>query len=319
RASCPVSMGLTLIRPSRSTELLPAAVLVFLAAAAGAGIVAADFWAGANRLGFFRGRRRRRFADDVAGFALRAAAGAGGSRATAKGAGGLVQGLLRDVAQKILEGHHGRGAAKDVVADLGLHADHQFVENFVGLGLVFDKRVALAVAAQADAVAQAVHFVEMFLPQLVNRAQNRVALDGREFFGVLEADFDVVSVADLVGNEIADGELRRAEAVENRAGDRLFLAGLGGFGNFRFGHAEREIQINPVGQLTDFPLARVKFSGGKFLHFQDDDLLDDVHEPVADVFALNDFVAEAVNDFALLVHHVVIFERAFANLEIVLL
>ena len=53
--------------------------------------------------------------------------------------------------------------------------------------------------------------------------------------------------------------------------------------------------------------------------FADDDFLHDVHEAVAHIVAVNDFVAEAVNDFALLVHHVVVFERAFALLEIVLL
>ena len=34
---------------------------------------------------------------------------------------------------------------------------------------------------------------------------------------------------------------------------------------------------------------------------------------------VDDLIAEAINDFALLVHHVVVLERAFADLEIVLL
>ena len=42
-------------------------------------------------------------------------------------------------------------------------------------------------------------------------------------------------------------------------------------------------------------------------------------EPVAHVVAADDFVAEAVDDFALLVHHVVEIERAFALLEVALL
>jgi len=50
-----------------------------------------------------------------------------------------------------------------------------------------------------------------------------------------------------------------------------------------------------------------------------DDLFHDIHEPVAHIFTIDDFVAEAVNDLALFVHHVVEFERAFADLEIVLL
>ena len=86
-----------------------------------------------------------------------------------------------------------------------------------------------------------------------------------------------------------------------------------------FGHAEREIQIHPVGQRPDFPFVRLGVGVGELLDFQDDDFLDDVHEPVAHVLAVDDFVAEAVNDLALLVHHVVVFERAFADLEIVLL
>ena len=47
--------------------------------------------------------------------------------------------------------------------------------------------------------------------------------------------------------------------------------------------------------------------------------LDDVHQAVADVVAVDDFVAEAVDHLALLVHHVVVFERAFTLLEIVAL
>ena len=89
----------------------------------------------------------------------------------------LMRRLLRHVAQEILKRHQAGGAAEDVVADLGFDVDHQFLENLERLGLVFDQRIALAVRAQADAVAQAVHLVKMLLPELVNGAQNRVALD----------------------------------------------------------------------------------------------------------------------------------------------
>ncbi len=46
--------------------------------------------------------------------------------------------------------------------------------------------------------------------------------------------------------------------------------------------------------------------------------LHDIHQPIPDIFALNDLVAEAVNDLALFVHHVVVFQRPLANLEVVL-
>ena len=120
----------------------------------------------------------------------------------AKRARVLVQGLLRDVLQKIFKRHHARRAAENVVADFRFHVDHQFVKNLERLGLVFQQRIALAVRAQADAVAQAVHLVKMLLPQFVNRAQNREALDLLQRVGILKTDFDVVSLADAVGNEM---------------------------------------------------------------------------------------------------------------------
>ena len=79
----------------RKSRLSSAAVLVFLAAAAGAGIVAADLWAGTDRLGLLR--RCGRFAHDVAGFLARRI-----RCAAAEGAGLLVLGLLRNILQKYL-------------------------------------------------------------------------------------------------------------------------------------------------------------------------------------------------------------------------
>src|ERR1035437_8118044 len=299
--------------PATCLRLLPAAVFVFLAAAAGAWAVAADFRAGADGVGLGLGfHRLRGFADHVAGFGLSAAGSGAGA---AERAGVLVQGLLRRVAEKIFKRHQARRAAEDVVADLRFHVNHQFVENLERFGLVFEQRIALAVGAQADAVAQAVHLVKMFLPQFVNRLQDGVTLYRHQFFRLLETDLQLVSLADGVADEIAHGKLRLAQAVEQRAGHGFFLAGFGGLDDFGFGQAEWEIQIHPVGQRTDFPFAHI-FDGSKFLHFQDHNLLDDVHEAVAHVVVVDDFVAETVDDFALLVHHVVVFERAFALLEI---
>src|SRR5204863_27265 len=81
------------------------------------------------------------------------------------------------------------------------------IEHLEGFRFVFDQRIALPIAAQADAVTQAVHLVKMLLPQLVNRRQDREALDFLERIGILEADFDFVGVADFVRNEIAHAKL----------------------------------------------------------------------------------------------------------------
>ena len=83
------------------------------------------------------------------------------------------------------------------MADLRLDVDHQLVKNLERFGLVFDERIALAVAAQADAVAQAVHFIEMLLPQAVNGAEHRVALDLLQRLGVFKADLDFIGIADV--------------------------------------------------------------------------------------------------------------------------
>src|SRR5579885_2871829 len=295
-----------------------AAVFVFLAAAAGAGVVAADLGAGADGPVFFFLLRRRRFADDVSAVGRRSRTGTGGGR-SAKGAGGLVQGLLGHVAQKIFEGGHGGRAAEDVVADLRFDIDHQFVEHAERLGLVFHQGVALAIAAQADAVTETVHFIKVFLPEAVNGHQNGEALDFFEGFGIFEADFDVVRLANVFGDEAGDGILRRRQAVEKRSFHGFFRAGLGGLEDFPFRQAQRKVQIYPVGQLPDLPVVKVRFGGGELRDFFDDNFLHEVHEFVAHVFGVNDFVAEAVDDFTLLVHHIVVFERAFADLEVVLL
>src|SRR4051812_17506668 len=95
-------------------QLFSATLLIFFPAAAGAGIVPADLGAGADGLGFFL--RRRRFADDVAGFAVRTA---GGTRrcAAAKSAAALVQRLFGHIVQEIFERLHAGGAAENIMAD----------------------------------------------------------------------------------------------------------------------------------------------------------------------------------------------------------
>src|ERR1035437_9750500 len=93
--------GISKKKAGDGLRLLPAALFVFLAAAAGAWVVAADFRAGADGLGLgLAFHRLRGFADHVAGFGLSAAGSGAGA---AERAGVLVQGLLRRVAEKIFK------------------------------------------------------------------------------------------------------------------------------------------------------------------------------------------------------------------------
>ena len=56
-----------------------------------------------------------------------------------------------------------------------------------------------------------------------------------------------------------------------------------------------------------------------FLHLLVYDLLHGVHQLIPYIVLMDDLVAKPVKDLALLVHHIVIFKCAFANLKIVLL
>ena len=230
-----------------------------------------------------------------------------------------MDGRLRQVVQELLEGHEARGAAEDVVADLRLDVDHQGVEELEGLGLVLDERVALAVGTQADGVAQRIHPVEVLLPQAVDGIEDGVALDVGQGVGALEAHLQLVGLADGLGQEVQQRELGLAQAVEHRTLHRGDLAGARGLEDLLLGHAQREVQVDPVGQAADVPVARVGLGMGELLDLLQHDLLHDVHESVADVVGMDDVVAEAVHDLALLVHHVVVLERALALLEVVAL
>ena len=120
---------------ARRPYLFPAANLEFFSTAAGARVVAPDFRAGPFRLRLFFRKLIRRFADQIASLLFLVC------RAAAEGAGLLVQRLLLHVAQKILERHHARRAAENIVADLRFDVDHQFVENFIGFRFVFHQRI----------------------------------------------------------------------------------------------------------------------------------------------------------------------------------
>src|SRR6516162_4450076 len=165
----------------------PMALLVFLAAAARARIVAADFWfvasdrlddvvsADARRLRSAsrsrrppgprcrrvrtedraRGRFARRIIHDERRPAWRCPSGCGHSRA-----------FVQDRPQP-------PQVANDLFVDALLHSLKE-IEAFF---LVLDERIALAVAAKPDAFLQMVEAVEMVLPLLVDDLQHDVALD----------------------------------------------------------------------------------------------------------------------------------------------
>ena len=110
--------------------------------------------------------------------------------------------LARHVLQEIFKRHHAGGASEDVVTDLRLDLNHQLFENLEGFGLVLDERVALAIGAQPDGIAQAIHVVKMLLPQPVNGSQNRVSLNFPQLLRVFKTHLQFVGFSNLFIDEI---------------------------------------------------------------------------------------------------------------------
>src|SRR5262249_40417589 len=132
------------------------------------GVVATNFWAGANWLRF--GNCFVGFADDVARARFARAGRGGRGAATAEGARRGMLGTLWHAVEEFVESHHAGSTAEDVMADFAFDVDHQLIEQLEGFCFVFDKRIALAVLAQADTLAQTIHRIEMFLPEFIDGA-----------------------------------------------------------------------------------------------------------------------------------------------------
>src|SRR5690242_7704002 len=190
---------------------------------------------------------------------------------------------------------------------LFLDAVHHGAEHVVALALVLDQRVALAVTAQADALAQVVHLVQVLAPLAVEHGQHYAPLDlahdlGAEF--LLASLVGALGVGDhLLGDELA-GEpgpvaARLLDDVVDGEGDRVQLA-------------------EGPPELVQVPLLRVALAG-LAVDVPLDHLVDELADLLVQVGALEYLAALAVDDHALAVHHVVVLEHVLADLEVLLL
>jgi hypothetical protein len=193
---------------------------------------------------------------------------AGGRGGAAKRAGGLVQRLLRHVPQEIFKRQHGRRAAEDVVADFRLHVDHQLVEHLERLGLVFHERVALAVL-RAGRCCSAGCPSRKDAPATTCQSRSKsCSARPSQASGFFKTDFHFVGFADFVGNEIADGKLRLAQAVKSEPAHRLFLARFGGLEDFASGMPSGKFKFTQSASCRTFPFAVSVSAVRELLHFQ---------------------------------------------------
>src|SRR6185369_12974748 len=191
----------------------------------------------------------------------------------------------------------------------GLFLDplHHGAEHVVALALILDQRVALAVAAQADALAQVVHLVQVLAPLAVQDGQDHPPLD-------LAHDFRTkLLLTPLV---------RGLRVGDHGLGDEL--AGEPGPVTARLvddvvdGQADRVQLPERPPQLVQVPLFRVTLAGlardvpGRHL-------VDHLADLLVQVGTLQHLAALAVDDLPLPVQHVVVLQDVLADLEVLLL
>src|SRR3954469_20851910 len=302
---------LQLVAEIRSHRLGPVALLEFLTGAAPARVVAADLVALVHVPGLHDRQRLDRRAVLVVGD-LRP----GGARRRrcerarlALGAAARVLEVASAVAAaaplrpecavaRALDLHlHVEDVARELLPDR-LDEGREHVEALV---LVGDERILLGEAAEVDALAQVVHVVQVLAPALVDDLEQDVALD---LAHQLRAELLLALVVRL------DRVLLQLR-LERLALDRVLVEVLGG-------ERDRVDLLELREEAVEVPVLDV---------VADEILVDEAVEHVADlgargaghVLALEDAVANLVDDLALLVHHVVVLEHALADQEVLLL
>ena len=203
--------------------------------------------------------------------------------------------LVLDEVDEALEGVHAGGGAEEAGADVATDAFHHAFKVVVGFVFVFVEGVFLGVAAQADAAAEFFHLGEVVLPVAVEAADDDVAFDGGEGFGGFKFFALAVEVFDAVEDFFAHGG--GVEAADFVEGDAQ--------GEGAVDPSEEGVELGVVGVGVVVGEEGV----GACLDF----VGDDAEEEFAGVVAAEGLVADAVDDFALVVEDVVVLEEAFAD------
>src|SRR5882724_6719230 len=281
--------GATRCRRRVSAAVEGVALLVFLAGPAGARVVPSDFGAG--------GKAR-----------LRAGGGARGGEV-----GRPAMAFLP--ARPRRRGHSDGGRLLPDHAHLEellqhdlLEVVHHLLEHIERFLLVLGQRVALAVTAEADTLLEMVHAQEMILPQLVDapelpvlppQPQHDPALEAVEHLG---SELTLALPVGLLGEL---GDLRHQRLLRADLGD----VEIGG-------EPEVELTVEALVQRGHVPGLGMSVLGGVAADQGRDHLADPLQHRLFLTLALENLAAHPVDDLALLVHHVVVLEEVFPDLEV---
>src|SRR5581483_7601527 len=308
-------------------SLCPVALLVLLAAAAGTGVIAADFFAGPALRGLWRftatlaaghgelplllalelllnrvdgrgrlPRRNRNLARRaVAHHLLRRRLGRAGYR---RRFGNRAIWLRRGIHRLSIRADdlHPEEESHGVFLELRHHG----LKEIEGLLLVGHQRILLRIAAQTNALFEVIHREQMVFPQAVDHAQHHHALviahrlRTKDLFLRLVAFFQP-------GKDLIT-QLMPAQLLWIDAGASEIQA---------------EVVDEFVRKSLQVPLILADVLGGKLIENPTQDAADVVLQnqfPLLNAF--KQLAAQAIDGLALLVHHVVVLEQMFTRLEV---
>ncbi len=180
-------------------------------------------------------------------------------------------------------------------------------EHVEALALVLDERIALRHGAQADALLEVVHLVEVLAPLAVEDRQQHATLEFAH--RILAGDGLEFGLATCVGGAgVLEKDLEQTVAVEVLVlGDERLVVDT---------HRVEGLERRP--QLLEIPVLDVAL-GSRTVDVGGDHVGEHVLHLTLEVLAAQDPAALLVDDGALLVHHLVVLEDVLADLEVLLL
>src|SRR3989441_1035645 len=304
---------MTLLQLACIIRLSAVALLVLLSRAARTRLVAADFCARAHgprgfslrrtrlvlqltllslllEFHFTRESRKMRW---LAG--ARGGAGHGGSGARRLMTRRLRPGLSRMRRLLALLNLNVEEVAHRFVVD----ARHHVLEEHERFLLELHQRVFLRVAAQPDALFQVVQREQVVFPLRINHVENNAALQPAHQVRAKLLFFFLVTPGD----------------GSNRGAGKLVVGKRRGIGA-RSLDVDAELRVGLGEELRDVPLIGMLLARTEGFDQLAHNVFRDAQNVIALVLAFERGPADRVDRLALLVHHVVVFEKVFAGIEV---
>ncbi len=184
--------------------------------------------------------------------------------------------------------------------DLFAHRIQHDVEKIEGLAAVFVQGVALAVAAQMDALTQLVQREQMVLPRLIQNAEKGGFFGARH---VVEAHH-----GRLGGHFLFRRFLK--PFLDFDFGDAFFLAPR------EHGRIQRQNLAHALVQAFHIPLFGIGVRRNGPRNHRVNDVMAQVADAIRDAARRHDVAALFVDDLALVVEHIVELEQVLADVEV---